>query len=155
MILIPSTSLKIFAVLNKAVFCTCSTFISIPITATYISKPVNIAHNAPTTTGITITFFFMPYILGISSFNILYFSIFSTFLSFSRISLGMVTSTILTFFLVLSIITISCRQASILVSHRIAKSHRILYPSFSIPPSSSCLYQCGAHSKSCFSHSLQ
>ena len=83
----------------------------------YTSQSQLILHpNAPTTTGITITSF-MPHILAISSLSTLYFSIFPTSLSFTRIFPGMVTSTILTSFLALSITTISGRRASMLVSH--------------------------------------
>ena len=97
----------------------------------------------------------MPHILVILSLSTLYFSIFPTSFSFTRTSPDMVTSTILTSFLVLSIITISGRRASILVSHWIVKSHRIFYPLFSITPSGSCSYHCCAPRKPCFSHSLQ
>ena len=61
-----------------------------------------------------------------------------------RSSPGMVTSMILTSFLALSITTISPHRASILVSHWIIKSHRILYPLFSITLSGSCSYHCCA-----------
>ena len=66
-------------------------------------------------------------ILFISSLSILYFSVFPTFLLFTRTSPGMVTSMILTSFLVLSIIAMSGRQASILVSHWIVKSRKIFF----------------------------
>ena len=70
----PSTSLKVLAVPYKAVFCAYSTFILIPIAATYFQKPVDIAPNTPATSGMTITFF-IPHILVISPLSILYFSI--------------------------------------------------------------------------------
>ena len=120
---------QILAVSNKAIFCPCYTLMSIPIAGIDFSKPVDIAPNAPTTTGITITSF-MPHILAISFLSTLYFSIFPTSLSFNRTSPGMVTSTFLTSFLALSVTTISGRRASILVSHWIVNSHRILYPLF-------------------------
>ena len=73
-----------------------------------------------------------PPILIISSLTILYFSVFPTFLLFTRTSPGMVTSMILTSFLVLSIIEMSGRQASILVSHWIVKSRKIFFLNNSI-----------------------
>ena len=93
----------------------------------YFSKPGDIAPNAPATTGITITSF-IPHILAVSSLSILYFSVFPTSLLFTRSFPGMLTSTILTSFLVWSITTISGHRDSILVSHWIVKSHSILYP---------------------------
>ena len=59
-----SKSLLSLIKLFFVVFCGCSTLMSIPIAAIYFSKPVDIAPNAPKTTGITITSF-MPYILVI------------------------------------------------------------------------------------------
>ena len=93
----------------------------------------------------------MPHILVISSLSILYFSVLPTSLT----SAGMVTYTILTFFLVLSIITISGSRTSALISQWIVKSHKILHTSFSITPSDLFLHHCGAPSNPCFSHSLQ
>ena len=106
-------------------------FNSIPIAAKYFSKSVDIATNAPTATDFTITFFIPP-ILFVSSLSILYFSVFPTFLFFTRTSPGMVTSTILTSFLVLSIIAMSGRQALILVLHWIVKSRKIFFLNNSI-----------------------
>ena len=97
----------------------------------------------------------MPHILAISSLSLLYFSVFPTFLLFTRSSPGMARSTILTSFLVLSITTKSGRRVSILISHWIVKSHRILYPLLSITPSGSCFYHCCAPRKPYFSHSFQ
>ena len=94
------------------------------------------------------------HILVISSLSNLYFSIFPTSLSFTRSSPGMVTSTILTSVLVLSITTTSDRRPSILVSHWIVKSHRILWRLFSITLSGSCSCHCCALWKSSFSHSF-
>ena len=108
-----NTSFKIFAVPNKYVFCVflCMFYShSVPIAAIYFSKSVDIAPNAPTKNGIAITYS-MPHILAIPSLNTLYFAIFPTFLSFTRSSPGMVTSTILTSIWVLSITTISGRRA--------------------------------------------
>ena len=80
----------------------------------YISKPGDIAPDAPTTTRITITSF-IPLIPAIPSLSAFYLSMFPTLLSFTHSSLGMVISMIITSILVLSITTISGRRASFLV----------------------------------------
>ena len=99
--------------------------------------------------------FFMSHFFEISSLGAFYFSIFPISLLFIYTSPSMVTSMILPSFLVLSITAISGPQASIFISRWIMKSHRILYSSFSITPSRSCSYYCGAPSHPYFSYSLQ
>ena len=64
-----SISFKIFAAPIESVFCACYIFMSTPTAASYFAKSVDVASNAPSTTGITVTFF-MPHVLAISSLNI-------------------------------------------------------------------------------------
>ena len=99
-----STSLNIWAVPIKAVFCACSIFSVIPISFTNFSNLIDTAPSAPTTTGMTDTFR-MSQSLAISSFKGPYFSIFSSSFSGTLTSLGIATSVIFTSFCTLSVIT--------------------------------------------------
>ena len=117
-------------------------FIPIPIFLTNYSNPVAIIPNAPTTTGMTVTLF----IANMHSiyFTGLYFStFFSSSLSLTRTSPGIATPMIFVPLVVLSITAMSDLRASIIKSHWIEESHKILYSMYSMTPSGVCSYYFG------------
>ena len=92
-----STFLLILAAPNDADFWICSTLTSIPRFSVYFSNFAVIVPNAPTTIGITTTFF-ICYNLATSSFSKLYFLIFSLSLSHTLVFPGIFTSIIIVSF---------------------------------------------------------